>query len=276
MINEFRIPYTILNNGVSMPWLGLGTSRVNHPEAAELFTDAIELGYRSIDTAKLYKNEHLVGEAVRYSGIPRSDFFLTSKVWEDDQGYDQTLRAFETSLQKLGTDYLDLYLIHWPTPSKGLYLDTWKALERLYEEKLVRAIGVSNFSVMRLQEILTVCNIVPAVNQVEVHPRFTQQDLLSFCKAQRIQLEAWGPLQRGRIFDHPVLMEIAAKYEKTAAQVVLRWHYQRQIVIIPKSTNRNRLQSNMDIFSFTLTEEDLKRISGLNQNERSGSDPDTL
>lgn len=276
MINKFRIPYTILNNGVSMPWLGLGTSRVNHPEAAELFTDAIELGYRSIDTAKLYKNEHLVGEAVRYSGIPRSDFFLTSKVWEDDQGYDQTLRAFETSLQKLGTDYLDLYLIHWPTPSKGLYLDTWKALERLYEEKLVRAIGVSNFSVMRLQEILTVCNIVPAVNQVEVHPRFTQQDLLSFCKAQRIQLEAWGPLQRGRIFDHPVLMEIAAKYEKTVAQVVLRWHYQRQIVIIPKSTNRNRLQSNMDIFSFTLTEEDIKRISDLNQNERSGSDPDTL
>lgn len=275
-MNDFRIPHTILNNGVSMPWLGLGTSRINQPEALELFTHAIQLGYRSIDTAELYKNEHLVGEAVRHSGTSRSEFFLTSKVWEDDQGYDQTLRAFETSLQKLGTDYLDLYLIHWPTPSKGLYLDTWKALERLYEEKLVRAIGVSNFSVMRLQEVLTICNIVPAVNQVEVHPRFTQQDLHSFCRAQRIQLEAWGPLQHGRIFNHPVLIEIAEKYEKTVAQIVLRWHYQRQIVIIPKSTNLERLQSNMDIFSFTITDEDLQRISNLNQNERTGSDPDTL
>lgn len=266
---------TTLNNGVEMPWFGLGVYKAQKGlEVETAIHDALELGYRSIDTAALYDNEESVGKAVRESGVSREELFITTKVWNDDQGYDRTLKAFETSRNKLGLDYIDLYLIHWP--GKDKYKDTWKALEKLYSEGYVRAIGVSNFEIHHLQNLMNDSEVRPAVNQVEYHPRLTQEPLLQFCKREQIQFEAWSPLMRGRILDHPVIFQIAQNHGKTPAQVILRWDLDTRVVTIPKSVKRQRIAENADIFDFELTDEEVEQIRQLNTEERTGPHPDEL
>ena len=264
-----------LHNGVKMPWMGLGVFKVTEgEEVVESVKAAIRNGYISIDTAAVYKNEEGVGQGIRESGVPREDLFVTSKVWNSDQGYETTLQAFETSLNKLGLDYLDLYLIHWPGVDK--YKDTWKALEKLYKDGRVRAIGVSNFQIHHLQELMSDCEIKPMVNQVEFHPHLTQKELLAFCKNEGIQMEAWSPLKQGQLLNEPVLTDIAHKYNKSVAQVILRWDLQHEVVTIPKSIKEHRIIENADIFDFELTQEDMEKIDTLNQDSRAGSHPDTM
>jgi diketogulonate reductase-like aldo/keto reductase len=234
---------------------------------------ALEAGYRLIDTAALYGNETGVGNAIRASGIRREDIFVTTKVWNSDQGYDNTLRAFEASLARLGFDYVDLYLVHWPV--KGKYKDTWRALERIYKEGLARAIGVSNFHVHHLQDLMASSEVKPAVNQVECHPLLTQTELRKFCREQNIAFQAWAPIMKGQL-DLPVLTELAAKYGKTPAQIVLRWDLQNDILTIPKSIRPERIRENAQIFDFELSAEDMARIDALNQNSRFGADPDNF
>lgn len=265
----------LLNNGVKMPWLGLGVYKSKEGgEVEHAVKTALKIGYRSIDTASFYENERGVGQAIKESGIPRQEIFVTTKVWNDQQGYDSTLRAFEESRKKLGLEYIDLYLIHWPIPGK--FKETWKALEKLYRDGLVRAIGVSNFQIHHLEDLLNDCEIKPAVNQVEFHPYLTQKQLLAFCKEHDIQMEAWAPLMRGKVLDEPVIQTIAAKYGKTPAQVVLRWDLQHGVITIPKSVREERIKENSEIFDFQLTAEEMKQIDSLNKNERSGPDPDVF
>ncbi|WP_274363996.1 aldo/keto reductase [Paenibacillus thermotolerans] len=266
---------TTLNNGVAMPWLGLGVWRVEEGSQVEdAVSAALAHGYRSIDTAAVYGNEAGVGKAIRQSGVKREELFVTTKVWNADQGYESTLRAYEESLKKLGLDYVDLYLIHWPV--KGKYVETWRALRKLYEEKRVRAIGVSNFHVHHLKDIMAESDIVPAVNQVEYHPLLNQRELLSFCKEKGIQMEAWSPLMQGNNLDDPTLVEIARKHGKSPAQVVLRWDLQSGVVTIPKSIRAERIKENADVFNFELSAEEMDRINALNQNKRFGADPDNF
>ncbi|MBM7551204.1 diketogulonate reductase-like aldo/keto reductase [Thalassobacillus pellis] len=264
-----------LHNDVEMPRLGLGVYKMEDgKEVVEAVKSAIELGYRHIDTASFYGNEEGVGKAIKESDIPREDLFITTKVWNDEQGYENTLEAFDRSLNKLGLDYIDLYLIHWPVPGK--FTDTWKALEKLYKDGKVKAIGVSNFLPHHLEELMKDAEITPMVNQIELHPELHQQQTREFCAANGIQVEAWSPLAKGKYFDAPVLKELAEKYEKTPAQIILRWDFQNDIVAIPKSTNKDRQQQNADIFDFELTEEEIKRIDELNLDEkgRTGPHPD--
>ncbi|MED4400391.1 aldo/keto reductase [Metabacillus fastidiosus] len=266
---------TTLHNGVKMPWFGLGVYKVEDgQEVINSIKSAIKAGYRSIDTAAIYKNEEGVGQAVKEAGIPREQLFITSKVWNSDQGYESTIAAFHESLKKLDLDYLDLYLIHWPV--KETYKETWKAMETLYKEGKVKAIGVSNFHIHHLEDLMEEAEIIPMVNQVEYHPRLTQKELLSFCQNNNIQLEAWSPLARGRFFDDPILIELSQKYEKTAAQIILRWDLQTGVVTIPKSVHEHRIIENANIFDFELSNEDIAKIDSLNQNERVGSDPDNF
>ncbi|MGJ7922365.1 aldo/keto reductase [Neobacillus sp. LXY-4] len=266
---------TTLHNGVKMPWFGLGVFKVQEgTEVIEAVKAAIKNGYISIDTAAIYQNEEGVGQGIRESGVSRDDLFITSKVWNSDQGYESTLQAFDTSLKKLGMDYLDLYLIHWP--GKNKYKETWKALEKLYKDGRVRAIGVSNFHVHHLQDLLSDAEIKPMVNQVEYHPHLAQKELVDFCKKEGIQLEAWSPLKQGQLLDEPTLSEIAAKYQKSVAQIILRWDLQNGVVTIPKSIKEHRIIENADIFNFELSPEDMEKINGLNKNERVGSNPDTM
>ncbi|MCC2930728.1 glyoxal/methylglyoxal reductase [Bacillus sp. LBG-1-113] len=264
-----------LHNGVEMPWFGLGVFKVeNGSEATESVKAAIKNGYRSIDTAAVYKNEEGVGIGIKESGVAREELFITSKVWNEDQGYDTTLAAFEKSLERLQLDYLDLYLIHWP--GKDKYKDTWRALEKLYKDGKIRAIGVSNFQVHHLEELLKDAEIKPMVNQVEFHPRLTQKELRDYCKAQGIQLEAWSPLMQGQLLDNDVLTQIAETYNKSVAQVILRWDLQHEVVTIPKSIKEHRIIENADIFDFELSQEDMDKIDALNQDERVGPNPDEL
>ncbi|HDR3654752.1 TPA: aldo/keto reductase [Bacillus cereus] len=270
---------TVLNNGVEMPWFGLGVFKVEDgPELVEAVKSAIKAGYRSIDTAAIYGNEKAVGEGIRAgikeAGISREDLFITSKVWNSDQGYETTLAAYEESLKKLELDYLDLYLVHWPV--EGKYKDTWRALETLYKEKRVRAIGVSNFQIHHLQDVMKDAEIKPMINQVEYHPRLTQKELQAFCKEQGIQMEAWSPLMQGQLLDNEKLQEIAEKHGKTTAQVILRWDLQNGVITIPKSTKEHRIIANADVFNFELTKEDMEKIDALNQNHRVGPDPDNF
>ena len=266
---------TTLSNGVQMPWFGLGVYKTEPGQEVETSVRlAIENGYRSIDTAKLYNNEEGVGRAIANSGAKREDLFVTTKVWNADQGYENTLQAFEASRQRLDMDYVDLYLIHWP--GTRLYKETWKALEKLYKDGHVRAIGVSNFQVRHLEDILQDCEFPPMVNQVEYHPRLIQANLLAYCKQQNIQMEAWSPLMRGKLLDDPTINEIAADHGKTAAQVILRWDLDHGVVTIPKSIHADRIKSNADIFDFTLTADEMAAIDALNSNERVGPDPDTF
>lgn len=262
-----------LNNGVEMPWLGLGVYKAEDGEEVKTAVkEALRAGYRSIDTAAFYMNEQGVGEAIRESGIPREEIFVTTKVWNDDHGYEETLRAFEKSRQSLGLETIDLYLIHWPVTGK--FKETWRALEKLYKDGKVRAIGVSNFLIHHLEELLEDAEIVPAVNQVEYHPLLVQEQLHKYCTEKGIQLEAWSPLTRGRMFDHPLLKELSEKYGKTPAQIILRWDLQKGVVTIPKSITPSRIQSNKDIFDFTLSDGDVKKLDGCNQNQRFGPHPD--
>ncbi|KYC76378.1 aldo/keto reductase [Bacillus licheniformis] len=268
-----------LNNGTAMPWFGLGVFKVEEgPELVQAVKTAIKHGYRSIDTAAIYGNEEGVGQGIREglkeAGISREDLFVTSKVWNDDLGYDETIAAYEASLEKLGLDYLDLYLIHWPV--EGRYKAAWKALETLYEQGRVKAIGVSNFQIHHLEDLLKDAVVKPAINQVEYHPRLTQKELQAFCRAHGIQLQAWSPLMQGQLLSHPLLKDIADKYGKTPAQVILRWDLQNGVVTIPKSTKAERIAQNADIFDFELTTEEMKQIDALNENTRVGPDPDNF
>ncbi|MEK3671556.1 aldo/keto reductase [Paenibacillus sp. FSL R10-2771] len=264
---------TKLANGVEMPWFGLGVFKVQEgQEVVDSVKAAIKAGYRSIDTATVYGNEEGVGQAIRESGVAREELFITTKVWNNDQGYDSTLAAFDLSLSKLGLDYVDLYLVHWPIRAK--YKDTWRALEKLYADGKVRAIGVSNFQIDHLEDLLTEANVKPMVNQVELHPLLSQLELREYCKAQGIQIEAWAPLAQGHLLDNEVIADIAARHNKTLPQVILRWDLQNGIVTIPKSVKEERIIANADIFDFELSEDEISRINALNNNQRFGSHPD--
>lgn len=268
---------TVLNNGVEMPWMGLGVFKVEEgPELVNAVKSAIKLGYRSIDTAAIYGNEEGVGQGIREgiaeAGISREDLFITSKVWNSDLGFESAIQAYEASLQKLGLEYLDLYLIHWPV--EGKYKDAWRALEALYKEEKVRAIGVSNFQVHHLEELLKDAEVKPVINQVEYHPRLTQQELKAFCRENGIQLEAWSPLMQGQLLDNEIIAAIAEKHGKSAAQVILRWDLQNGVITIPKSTKEHRIAANASIFDFELSSDEMEQISSLNQNLRVGPDPD--
>ncbi|ERN51679.1 aldo/keto reductase [Alkalihalophilus marmarensis] len=267
--------YATLNNGVEMPWLGLGVYKAEDgAEVEQAVIKAIEAGYRSIDTASFYFNEEGVGSAIKKSGVAREELFITTKVWNDDQGYESTLRAFDQSMDKLGLDVLDLYLVHWPV--EGKFKDTWKALETLYKAGKVRAIGVSNFNVTHLEELLKTAEIKPMVNQIEFHPYLLQEDLRKYCKEQGIQVEAWRPLTKGDIFSNPTVQEIANAHNKTPAQVLLRWNIEHEVVTIPKSVTESRIIENSEIFDFELTQEDIRKLDELNEDKRYGPDPETF
>ncbi|MGZ9818072.1 aldo/keto reductase [Peribacillus simplex] len=268
-----------LHNGVKMPGFGLGVFKVEEgPELVNAVKVAIKHGYRSIDTAAIYGNEEGVGQGIREglkeAGISREEIFVTSKVWNADLGYESTIAAYETSLQKLGLEYLDLYLIHWPV--EGKYKEAWRALETLYKEGKVKAIGVSNFQISHLEDLMKDAEIKPVINQVECHPRLTQKELQAFCLNHGIQLEAWSPLMQGELLNNEVLTEIATKYNKSVAQVILRWDIQNDIITIPKSTKEHRIVENASVFDFELTKEEIKRIDEMNQNHRVGPDPDNF
>ncbi|WP_226037820.1 aldo/keto reductase [Aquibacillus saliphilus] len=266
--------YTVLNNGVRMPWLGMGVFQVEDgEEVIQSVRYALDAGYRSIDTAAGYRNEAGVGTAIKQSGIRREELFITTKLANPDQGYESTLRAFEDSRQKLDLDYIDLYLIHWP--GKDKFKETWRAFEKLQKDGYIRAIGVSNFKIHHLESLKQDSDTIPAVNQVEFHPLLNQQKLLDYCKSEGIQLEAWTPLMKGNL-NQPEITKLAAKHKKTPAQIVLRWDLQHGIVTIPKSVHQERIQENADIFDFTLSEEDMKTIDQMNQDHRLGPDPDEL
>ena len=266
---------TRLSNGVEMPVLGLGVYKANDGrEVIESVQHAFDAGYRHIDTASFYRNEKGVGEAVKNSGIAREEIFVTTKVWNDDQGYEQTLAAFERSLEELEMEYVDLYLIHWPVPGK--YLETWKALEKLYSDGKVRAIGVSNFLEHHLNDILDNCSVPPMVLQNEFHPRLVQQPLIDFCKRNNIQYESWSPLMRGEVFQIDVLKELAEKYNKSIAQLVIRWNLQKGVITIPKSVHRERIFENANVFDFEISEEDVRLIDALDREERTGAHPDNF
>ncbi|WP_282155099.1 aldo/keto reductase [Cytobacillus gottheilii] len=270
---------TTLHNGVQMPWFGLGVFKVEEgPDTISSVKAAIKNGYLSIDTAAVYQNEEGVGEGIRQglaqSGLKREELFITSKVWNADLGYEETLAAYEASLQKLGLDYLDLYLIHWPVAGK--YKAAWKALEELYKQGRVKAIGVSNFQIHHLDDLMAEAEIKPMVNQVELHPKLTQMELRTFCKQHDIQIEAWSPLMQGELLSHPELIKIAESHGKSVAQVILRWDLQNGIITIPKSIKEHRIIENSTIFDFTLTQQEMEAINGLNENRRVGPDPDNF
>lgn len=278
MINHLQDTVT-LHNGVKMPGLGLGVFKVEEgPELIQAVKAAVKHGYRSIDTAAVYQNEGSVGEAIaellKESTVSREDLFVTSKVWNADLGYESTLAAYETSLNKLGLDYLDLYLIHWPV--KGKYKDAWRALETLYRDGRVKAIGVSNFQVHHLEDLMKDAEIKPMINQVEFHPRLTQKEVRAFCKEHGIQMEAWSPLMQGELLDNEVLKGIAEKHGKSVAQIILRWDVQHGVITIPKSTKEQRIIENAALFDFELTEDDMNQIDGLNKDRRVGPDPDNF
>jgi diketogulonate reductase-like aldo/keto reductase len=266
---------TTLHNGVRMPWFGLGVFKTKEgDEVINSVKAALEIGYKSIDTAAIYGNEEGVGKGIAQSGVPREELFITTKLWNADQGYESALAAFDKSMDKLGLDYLDLYLIHWPVPSKGKYKEAWKALEKLYKDGRVRAIGVSNFKIHHLEDIISDCEIKPMVNQVEYHPVFAQKELHEFCKKEQIQLEAWSPLMQGGLLDDSTVGEIAKKHGKSNAQIILRWDLQNEVVTIPKSTKAHRIAENADIFDFELSKEDMEKMSTLDQGKRMFADPD--
>jgi 2,5-diketo-D-gluconate reductase A len=267
-------PTLEMNDGRTIPQLGLGVYKIDDGHAEELVAGAIGLGYRHIDTATLYRNERGVGAGVRASGVDRGEIFVTTKVWNDDQGFDATLRAFDESSGLLDLDYVDLYLIHWPAPRQDRYRDTWRALERLRDEGRVRSIGVSNFHTHHLERLIESSSTIPAVNQVELHPRLPQEGVRAFDTDRGILTEAWSPLARGRLLDDPVLARLASAHDRTPAQIVLRWHVQLGTVVIPKSSSLDRVAENLDVFGFELSDDDMAAMSQLDTGERTGMDPD--
>ena len=261
-----------LNNGVRMPWLGLGVFQMDERETVAAVRAALQAGYRSIDTAALYRNERAVGRAVREGGVAREEVFVTTKVWNDDMRRGRVEEAFEESMGRLGLDYVDLFLLHWPI--QGRIVESWKALERLYGAGRVRAIGVSNHMIPHLEELLAAAEVVPAVNQIEFHPYLQSRRLQEFCRTKGIQLEAWSPLmQAGPLLKNPTLAEIAKQRGKTVAQVILRWDLQSGVVTIPKSAKPARIVENANVFDFRLSDEEMRAIAGLERNQRNGADP---
>ena len=264
-----------LNNGVMMPLIGLGVYQAKKgEETINSVLWALEAGYRHIDTAKIYGNEFEVGKAVKESGVNRSEIFLATKLWNSDHGYDNTLRAFESSLKSLQVDYIDLYLIHWP--QEKLRNDSWRAMEKLYSEKAVKAIGVSNYTVKHLEELLKNCEVIPAVNQVEFNPFLYQKDLLKYCVSKGIKIEAYSPIARGEKLKDERLVMLSAKYDKTPAQIMLRWLIQHEILIIPKSAHKERIIENANIFNFEISEDDMEWIDMFNENFRTCWDPSNV
>nr|WP_017854282.1 aldo/keto reductase [Leptospira interrogans] len=262
----------MLNNGISMPILGLGVWKTKSgKECKEAVLNALVAGYRHIDTARIYDNEVDVGQAIRESGIPRKEIFITTKLWNADQGSDKTRKALENSLDRLGIDFVDLYLIHFPVTSKRM--DSWKELEKLYHDKLCKAIGVSNYTIIHLTELLKNSQITPAVNQVEFHPFLNQIHLLEYCKKHKIQLEAYSPLAHGQKIEDPTIAKIAQKYDKTPAQILIRWAIEQKIVVIPKSIKKERIIENSKVFDFAISEEDMKILNSLDEDFRTCWDP---
>ena len=268
------IPNITLNNGVEIPQLGFGVFQIPPADTRAATLDALEVGYRHIDTAEMYGNEQGVGEAVRESGLKREDVFVTSKLNNGFHEHDAALAAFDRTLEALGFDYLDLFLIHWPLPAVGDFVDTWKAMEEIHATGKVRAIGVSNFQPAHIRRLLDQTDTVPAVNQIEVHPYLTQDDVRGFDFDNDIATEAWSPIAQGGVLGDPVIQAIADRVGRTTAQVTLRWHIQRGDIIFPKSVTHSRVVENFELFDFQLTDEDVAAITALNKNERTGPNPD--
>ena len=272
-----NVPNITLNNGSVMPQLGFGVWQVPDDEATSAVRTAIEAGYRSIDTAAIYENERGTGRGLASSGVPREELFVTTKLWNTDQGYDSTLRAFDASLDRLGLEYVDLYLIHWPVPELDRYVETWKAFEKINSEGRAKAVGVSNFKPSHLRRLLDETSTVPAVNQIELHPYLQQSESRAFHAEHGIATEAWSPLGQGKeLLQEPVLSSLAGKYGKSPAQVVLRWHLQIGNVVIPKSVTPARIRENIDVFDFELDASDMEEIAKFNRDSRLGPDPDTM
>lgn len=270
------VPRITLNNGTLMPQLGFGLWQVPDEEATAAVREALAVGYRSIDTAAAYHNETGTGRALAESGLAREELFVTTKLWNSEHGYDSTLRAFDASLAKLGLEYVDLYLIHWPLPMFDAYVDTWRAMEELYADGRAKAIGVSNFHPEQLRRLLEEGSVTPALNQVELHPNLQQSQLRAFHLEHSIATEAWSPLGQGKdILKNPVVSSVAAKHGRTPAQVILRWHLQLGNVVIPKSVTPSRIQENFDVFDFSLDPEDLEAFEKLDTGTRLGPNPDT-
>ncbi|HFQ1614952.1 TPA: aldo/keto reductase [Staphylococcus aureus] len=273
MLNEIQI----LNNGYPMPSVGLGVYKISDEDMTKVVNAAIDAGYRAFDTAYFYDNEASLGRALKDNGVDREDLFITTKLWNDYQSYEKTFEYFNKSIENLQTDYLDLFLIHWPCEADGLFLETYKAMEELYEQGKVKAIGVCNFNVHHLEKLMAQSSIKPMVNQIEVHPYFNQQELQEFCDRHDIKVTAWMPLMRNRgLLDDPVIVKIAEKYHKTPAQVVLRWHLAHNRIIIPKSQTPKRIQENIDILDFNLELTEVAEIDALNRNARQGKNPDDV
>ena len=272
------IPDITLNNGQRIPQLGFGVFLIEPDDTVAAVSTALQAGYRHIDTAEMYGNEKEVGEAIRQSGLDRSEVYVTSKLSNDAHRPDDARRAFDESLKALGVDYLDLFLIHWPLPTRydGDYVSTWKTLEEFYRDGRARSIGVSNFQPRHLRRLHGESEIIPAVDQIEVNPYLTQDELRGFCTEHQIAVEAWSPLGRGQVLGDPTIVAIARRAAKTPAQVVLRWHLERGDIIFPKSVTPDRIRENIDIFDFGLSADEVEAISALNRNERTGPDPDTF
>ena len=270
------VPSITLNNGVEIPQLGFGVFQIKPEDTVEATLSALEVGYRNIDTAQMYGNEAEVGEAVRKSGIPRDEVFITTKLNNSFHAFDDALEATDKSLERLGVEHVDLYLIHWPLPEVGDFVETWKAMEKIYADGKARAIGVSNFQKHHLERLFAETEVVPAANQIEVHPYLTQNPLRAFDSEHNIATEAWSPIAQGDVLDDPVLKKIAEEKGRTVAQVVLRWHIQRGDIVFPKSVTRSRVEENFALFDFDLSSEDMAAVDGLNKDKRRGPDPDTF
>jgi 2,5-diketo-D-gluconate reductase A len=271
------VPHIKLTTGIDMPQLGLGVWQASDDEAQQAVDWAFAAGYRLIDTAAAYGNEAGVGRAIASSGLARDDMFITTKLWNADQGYDKTLRAFDTSMAKLGLEQLDLYLIHWPMPGVNKYKETWRAFEQLYADKRVRAIGVSNFQPDHLNELLATATITPAVNQIELHPYLQQHDTREICEQHDIRVESWSPIggSKGKVLEDPTIHHLAETYGKSPAQIIIRWHIQSGLIVIPKSVHKERIQENIDVFDFELSLNDMVSLADLHSGTRIGPDPAT-
>jgi 2,5-diketo-D-gluconate reductase A len=275
-MTQLTIPRVALHDGIEIPQLGFGVFQVPPEDTQSAVEEALEAGYRHIDTAAAYRNEAGVGAALAASGLPREDVFVTTKLWNSQQGHDSTLIAVEASLERLGLDHVDLYLIHWPVPSEDRFIDTWRAFECIYEEESARTIGVSNFRIEDLERLLAETDTRPTVNQIELHPRFPQAELRAFHAEHRIATEAWSPLAQGDLLGDATIAGIAERHDRTPAQVILRWHLQIDNIVIPKSVTPERIRENIEIFDFELSDEDMAEFARLDNGERIGPDPETF
>lgn len=273
---HLTIPSTVLHDGIEIPQLGFGVFQVPPEETQATVELALEAGYRHIDTAAAYRNEAGVGAALAASGLPREEVFVTTKLWNAEQGHDSALTAFEATLDRLGLDHVDLYLIHWPVPSENRFVDTWRAFERIYEEESARTIGVSNFRIEDLERLEAETDTRPTVNQIELHPSLQQAELRAFHAEHRIATEAWSPLAQGGLLDDGTIAAIAERHDRTPAQVILRWHLQLGNVVIPKSVTPERIRENVEVFDFELDDEDMAEFAKLDRGERIGPDPETF